>query len=108
MAKLNKYKLETEFHDKYVVSPAYEWNLSERRPSGFWKWKQEKILGSGAFGTVHLKKEQNEGQLRAVKIIRRHDVGGTGFTQELLALITLMDVRVVTKYISDTSEITPL
>lgn len=94
MARLDKYKLETEFHDDYVTSPTYEWNLSEKRQSGLLKWKREKVLGSGAFGTVWLEKEETDGRLRAVKILRQGDVVGTGFSQELLALITLMDVRV--------------
>lgn len=59
---------------------------------GLWKWKRESVLGPGAFGIVFLENEEHQGQPRAVKVIRRHDGVGTGCSQGLLPLISLMDV----------------
>lgn len=61
-------KLETEFGDGYVVNMTYEWGFSMRQPTGLSKWKQEKLIGVGAFGSVWLeRKDGGRGQLRAVK-----------------------------------------
>lgn len=65
--KLDHYKLETEFYDGYVVNPTYEWKFSTRRLKGSLKWKREKHLGTGVFGSVWLEKEEGGGQLRTVK-----------------------------------------
>lgn len=48
-----------------------------------------KKIGSGAFGSVWLEKKRG-GQLRAVKRLQRDSM--VGFSQELLALVTLTDV----------------
>lgn len=61
MAYLDKYELDTEFHDDYVVSPPYEWNLSQKRRAGLLRWKQEKIPGSGAIGTVYVQRGGERG-----------------------------------------------
>lgn len=82
MSNLDKYKLQSEFLD----------DLSTKHQNGLSHWKREKLLGSGAFGTVWLEKEDPGGLLRAVKSIRRQDLAGTGFSQELIALITLSNV----------------
>lgn len=91
--KLDSYKLETEFHDGYVVNRIYEWEYSVRREKGLEKWKRGKSLGVGASGAVWLEQEDG-GQLRAVKCLQREPAGliEVGVTRELLALITLADV----------------
>lgn len=92
---LGHYKLETEFHDGYVVHTNYEWDYSVRRVKNYVKWKRGKTLGKGAFGEVWLEEEE-AGELRAVKCLERHSeiLIDAGVTRELLALITLTEVRV--------------
>lgn len=90
ISKLDNFKLETEFGDGFVVNATFDWDLSTKLKRST-TWKQEKLLGAGGFGSVWLQKEPG-GQLRAVKEIKRHLVVTLGFTQELLALITLADV----------------
>lgn len=90
---LGHYKLETEFHDGYVVNRTYEWDYSVRREKSLVKWKRGKTLGKGAFGEVWLEEEEG-GELRAVKCLERHSavIMDAGVTRELLALITLTEV----------------
>lgn len=91
ISKLENFKLDTTFGDDYVITANYEWILSERRQSGVTTWKTVRMIGTGAFGSVWLEKSDGR-QLRAVKRIERHVVMQAGFSQELLALITLADV----------------
>lgn len=92
---LGHYKLETEFHDGYVVNRTYEWDYSVRREKSLVKWKRGKTLGKGAFGVVWLEQEETGGELRAVKCLERTSAVliESGVTRELLALITLTAVR---------------
>lgn len=90
ISKIDKFKLETTFGEDYVVNTTYDWNLSTVRKRQS-TWKQERLLGRGAFGRVWLEKEQG-GELRAVKELRRNSVVTMGFAQELLSLIALADV----------------
>lgn len=78
--KLDHYKLETEFYDGSVVNPTYEWEFSTRRLKESLKWKRERHLGTRAFGSVW-----------AVKSLDREGLPRRGFSQDLLALITLAD-----------------
>lgn len=91
MSKLDKFKLETTFGEGYVVNTTYDWSRStvQKRQS---TWKQERLLGRGAFGRVWLEKAEEGGELRAVKELRRNTVMTMGFAQELLASIALADV----------------
>lgn len=91
ISKLDNFKLETRFGDGYVDNSTYEWNLSTKRATGLKRWTRVKMIGAGTFGSVWLEKELG-GQLRAVKMIQRHVIDTTGFSQELAALITLSDV----------------
>ncbi|KAL0631069.1 hypothetical protein Q9L58_010083 [Maublancomyces gigas] len=84
-ANFDHYKLETSFHDGYVVSPTYEWKYSQRRTHSYKTWRRQRLLGSGTFGAVWLEREDT-GQLRAIKILHR---GLLPNSQQLLALITL-------------------
>lgn len=92
VSKLDNFKLETKFGDGYVENRTYEWQYSTKRAAGLKRWEKVKMIGAGAFGSVWLEKEQAGGQLRAVKMIQRHAIDTTGFSQELAALITLSDV----------------
>lgn len=92
VSKLDNFKLETIFGEDYVQNSTYEWQYSTRRATGLKRWKRVKMIGAGAFGSVWLEKEESDGQLRAVKMIQRHIIDTTGFSQELAALITLSDV----------------
>lgn len=90
ISKLDHFKMETEFGAGYVVNATIDWNLSAKKTQHT-KWTQQKKLGSGAFGTVWLEKNETEGQLRAVKRLQRVDVAEMSFTTELVTLITLAD-----------------
>lgn len=92
ISKLNSYKLETKFGKGYVENNNYEWKFSTRRAAGSTKWRRKQLLGVGGFGCVWLEEEESGSQLRAVKAIQKHVMVETGFSQELLALITLTDV----------------
>lgn len=92
ISKLDRFKVETEFGDGYVVHTAYEWEFSSRKSKGSSTWWEVKEIGAGAFGSVWLEKEEPGGKLRAVKRLQRSSMAKTGFSQELLALITLTDV----------------
>lgn len=85
---LEFYKLETHFHDGYVTSPTA--SSSRRTNPALQNWHRQRKLGFGAAGVVWLECSDS-GQLRAVKSIPRHHLPMTGFSQELLALITLAD-----------------
>lgn len=91
ISKLDHFKLETTFGDGYVVNATIRWDLSTKHKR-LWKWRQKRLLGRGAFGSVWLEREEEGGQLRAVKMLQRYDVITMSFTQELVALITLADV----------------
>lgn len=93
--KLDNFKLETTFGPDFVENSTYEWTYSTRRATGVKKWMRVKMIGAGGFGSVWLEKEESGGQLRAVKMIQRHVIDTTGFSQELAALITLSDVRML-------------
>ncbi|KAL0636928.1 hypothetical protein Q9L58_004030 [Maublancomyces gigas] len=79
------YKLETSFHDGYVVSPTYEWKYSQRRTHSYKTGRRQRRLGSSASCNVWLEREDT-GQLRAIKILHQDLLPNS---QELLTLITL-------------------
>lgn len=89
--------METEFHAGYVVNTTVDWNLSTKNTK-VRKWTQQKKLGNGAFGTVWLEKNEQGGQLRAVKKLHRADVAEMAFTNELVTLITLADASAPLNY----------
>lgn len=92
ISKLDRFKLETEFRDGYVVHTTYDWEYSTKGPQKLARWEEVKQIGSGAFGSVWLEKETGGGGLRAVKRLQRDSLAG--FSQELLALVTLTNVSV--------------
>lgn len=92
ISTLDHFKVETTFGDGYVEHTTYEWEFSTKVREQVSKWEEVRCIGSGAFGSVWLEKEQKGGQLRAVKRLPRTALPGTGFSQELLALITLRGV----------------
>lgn len=85
------YKLETKFCAGYVESPNYECDIRTGREKAVSKWKREKVIGVGMSGTVWLEKEDEGGQLRAVKCINQspRQLLETSLSRELLALIKL-------------------
>lgn len=88
---LDNFKLETTFGDGFVVNVTLDTHPTKHPGSA--TWRQERLLGRGAFGSVWLQKGEDNGELRAVKELRKEDVTSMGFTRELLSLITLVDVR---------------
>lgn len=86
---LDNFKLETTFGDGFVVNVAL--GTHPTTDTGSSTWRQERLLGRGAFGSVWLQKGVDSGELRAVKELRKEDVTSMGFTRELLSLITLVD-----------------
>lgn len=93
ISTLDRFKVETEFGDSYVVQTTYDWVFSERGLKEMATWTNVKLLGSGAFGSVWLEQKKNGGQLSAVKKLSRESVVRTGFSQEVIALATLIDVN---------------
>lgn len=56
------------------------------------RWKRERALGRGGFGTVYLEQE-TEGQLRAVKIVQKRSEKKTvEYLREVLAMANLSRV----------------
>lgn len=90
ISKLDHFKLQTEFGDGWVINSTFDWELSTKRER-FSTWSRQRLLGTGAFGSVYLEKESDGGQLRAVKMIRRNVAATMGFTREILALISVAD-----------------
>lgn len=91
LSKLDRFKLETTFGDGFVVNATINWKLSTMHKQ-LSTWRKQKLLGSGGFGNVWLEKDDEAGQLRAVKILERQVVVEMTFAHELLALITLAHV----------------
>lgn len=90
--KLDRYKLITEFCDGSVTHSTYKTNLAtgERRIPVLTKWTDQKILGSGGFGTVVLQQAEG-GQLRAVKKLLK-GFGKVDYSRELRALAKVTQV----------------
>lgn len=95
---LDRFKVETEFGDGYVVNTTYNWEYSTRQQAQSVRWDEVVQIGAGTFGSVWLERAEG-GQLRAVKRLQRES--GVGFTQELLALITLADASLASLYLPD-------
>lgn len=89
---LDNFKVETTFGDGYVVHTTYEWEFSTRGQMESSRWDEVRCIGTGAFGSVWLEKEESGGQLRAVKRLPRASLAVRGFSRELPTLITLGDV----------------
>lgn len=91
ISKIDLFKLETTFGDGYVVNSTFEWDMSQKH-TRLSTWWEQRLLGSGAFGSVWLEKNEQGGQLRAVKRLNPRATMNLAFSHELLALITLADV----------------
>lgn len=100
-----QYKLQAEFrgdfvvHTTYIPSPTavpYGAGVSERVTT---RWRRERVIGAGGFGTVWLQKAE-DGELRAVKIIPRPQPGtkSIDFSRELDTLAKLRKVSVQEVY----------
>lgn len=90
-SSLDRFKIETEFGDGYVVQTTYEWELSAKVAKQS-KWAEVERIGLGAFGSVWLEKQEPGGELRAVKRLQHDTLNRRSFTRELQALITLGEV----------------
>lgn len=89
---IDRFKVETTFGDGYVVHTTYEWEFSTRGPKRSSTWEEVRRIGSGAFGSVWLEKEQEGGLLRAVKRLQRASLQRVEFSREIQALIAVGDV----------------
>lgn len=94
-AKSDQYKLETTFHEDYVIHTTYGSDLASgrRQVEIKTKWKRKEVIGEGAFGTVWLEEEEARGELRAVKRMSNR-VRNFDFSRELYTLKKIMDVGV--------------
>lgn len=91
LSKLDRFKMETTFGDGFVVNATFEWKYStmHKRLS---TWRRQWLLGSGGFEHVWLEKGEEEGQLRAIKILERQIAPDPAHAHELLPLIRLAEV----------------
>lgn len=91
-ARLDRYKLHSEFSENSVTHRTVQSDLDTRRRriEVLTTWVEERRLGTGSFGDVWLQREKLSGKLRPVKAIAKHQVR----THELDALIDLQDVRI--------------
>lgn len=94
-AKFNRYKLETSFHDGYVLHTTYGSDLisGRRKVETKTKWNRKGRIGEGGFGVVWLEEEETRGELRAVKRMS-NKAGNFGCSRELYTLTKLKDVSV--------------
>lgn len=84
--KIDLYKLDSVFHEDTVVHSTGL--VAGTRVPLKTTWKREKLLGSGAFGSVWREKEDESGKLRAVKVISKLNLN----VREVEALVALQDV----------------
>ncbi|KAL0630844.1 hypothetical protein Q9L58_010301, partial [Maublancomyces gigas] len=85
-ANIEKYKLDYEFCDDTIIhTTCLEGGQRITTPKT--TWKREKKLGTGAFGTVWREREEQSGQLRAVKILTSLELN----TREIESLVKLQD-----------------
>lgn len=94
--KLERHKLSTEslgcaYTNNIVVHTAYSPNLSGNVAVVKTKWKREKKVGAGGFGTIWLEREQRSGGVRAVKALSTRSFK-LGFLREVEILADLRDV----------------
>lgn len=92
ISQFRNFELETVFNEDSVEHTYYTGLGTQRRPRNKVKWRQLRQIGAGAFGTVWLEQRAG-GQLRAVKRVPRRIALEARFTHEIMALITLTDVR---------------
>lgn len=92
-SRIERHKLNSEITDQRVIHRSIESDLGSRRRriEVVTTWLHERSLGSGAHGQVLLQRESESGQLRAVKVIARNQLGALG-VRELKALIDVQDV----------------
>lgn len=97
-AKLERYKLPTglseyAYSDNTVIHPAHSSDLLGGEESGVeTRWKRQKEVGVGGFGTVWLEKNEG-GELRAVKCLPTR-IFRIDFLREVDAMAELRDVGV--------------
>lgn len=87
-AKLDLYKLDATFHGDTVVHTTGVVR-GPRIAALETTWKRMGIIGAGGFGVVWREKEEQSGQLRAVKVIPRMGLN----IREVKALVEVQDVR---------------
>lgn len=94
----DSYKLQTTFHDENTVShTGPELGHAVDIPPMALKrtWTREKELGIGSFGEVWREKEDESGELRAVKLIPKAILKAKkiNYRDELEALVKVKDVN---------------
>lgn len=92
-------KLQTRHIDGHTIHRYLEASSSRRRIPREEYWKRERDLGHGSFGRVWLEKcvkGNNEGQLRAVKMVRNlsNSSSAVDFNRELEAVAKFSNARV--------------
>lgn len=85
------YRLKASFGPGYIDHPL-EIKISHGKEvdSQTGRWREGKELGRGGFGTVRLEREENKGDVRALKLIYKRSIpGGFDYRRELLAMASL-------------------
>lgn len=93
-AKLDQYKLQTEFRGNVVIHTTHKSNLAGQESAEVKEtWRRDKELGAGAFGAVWREVEDG-GELRALKILPKAVLNSlkVDYMRELEALVELRDV----------------
>lgn len=99
---LNEYRIPSVFHPDsgttvHTVHELDDIPANTQRPGRIeTRWKQETQLGSGAFASVRLEKNELTGQLRAVKLIPKDvlDQCDIDYEHELDILVAVKDVGI--------------
>lgn len=86
-SKIYQYKLDTEFSDG-ITTHTTRLQQGQRITTPRTTWKREKKLGTGAFGIVWSEREEQSGELRAVKVLSKMHLN----VREVEALVALQDV----------------
>lgn len=94
IAKFARYNLNTIFDGDTVVHTTFKSDLRtrQRKVEITTRWKRGTEIGSGGFAVVWREKDEESGELRAVKIIPKPKINH----RELDALVEVQDVSLFT------------
>ena len=101
-------ELETSFPGGLTVH-FYNEYIGRRRVRREERWRQEKYIGRGSFGNVHLEQrvggDSHDVKLRAVKTIGKSNLKDSHFVAELEAMMKFSHLKVMVGSASFTDEI---